>query len=171
MSAAEAMSETKPGREQRAYEWQAGPKRHAEERRCEAALSRCATADQLHDGGQKPERGKVNPFASRVKGVLLCEACRRKCLRLNLEPSELTHLPEVLPAHGPKRTGFHLPNLRPVRKSRGLSMREVAIEAGCVESTVAAVECGRHRPSLDLINRLAFAVRASVKDLKGEDAA
>jgi len=143
------------------------PEMFAKGRRCEAILSKCATAEQMADSGQRPERGKVSTYAKKIKGILLCEACRRKCLRENLEPTELTHVRVPLP--GPKRTGFHLRNLRDARKARGMSRDQLALKADCKVKTLDGVEGGRHRPSLGLINRFAAALGVRVRELRGSE--
>jgi len=143
------------------------PEMFAKGRRCEAILGKCATAEQMADSGQIPEKGKVNTRAKKIKGVLLCEACRRKCLREDLEPAELTNVPAPLPTAGPKRTGFYLPNLRAARKAKGMKREELATAAECSVKTLDGAEGGRHRPSLGLINRFAAALGVRVRELRG----
>lgn len=145
------------------------PERHRKGRQCEAALSKCATAEQLAESGQEPQRGIVSMFASEVGGVLLCEACRRKCLREDLKPSELTHVELLRP--GPKRAGIYLPRLRERRKAKWMKRSDLAAHIGCHIKTLDALENGHRRASLEMANRLAFALAANVRDLAEEEAA
>ena len=57
--------------------------------------------------------------------------------------------------------------IQALRIERGLSVTEVAEEAGVREVTVHGIESGRYRPSLDLAIRIARALGATLDDLVG----
>lgn len=52
--------------------------------------------------------------------------------------------------------------IRLVRKERKLTQEEVALACGCTSNHLSAVETGSHKPSLDLIIKLASVLNSSV---------
>lgn len=141
------------------------PKQHEKGRRCEARLSKCASAEQTG------ELGRVSMYAEEIGKVLLCEACRRKCIRDDISPKDLTADAGAVSGYGPKTPGYYLPNLRRYREARDLTRHELAEAAECHYKTLDKIENEKVMPSLALANRLALAVGADVKDLREEEAA
>lgn len=60
--------------------------------------------------------------------------------------------------------------LRAARKLRGLRLREVAAQAGCSESLVSKIECGKAFPSLQTLHRVAEVLGTTVAALFSEEA-
>jgi DNA-binding XRE family transcriptional regulator len=141
------------------------PQQHDKGRLCAARLSQCASAEQTG------ELGRVSIYAEEIGGVLLCEACRRKCVRHDIRPTDLTNEPIPTTGYGPKTPGYYLPNLKRLRKARGLDRWEVAAAAECHYKTLDKIENEKVKPSLALCNRLALAVGANLKDLREEEEA
>lgn len=56
-------------------------------------------------------------------------------------------------------------NLKRHRKSKGLSIRQLAAEADMEHSTIFRYEQGKRNPSLTIVHRLAAALEISVVDL------
>ena len=52
--------------------------------------------------------------------------------------------------------------IRAARKERKMTQEEVAIACGCTSNHLSAVETGSHKPSLDLIIKLATVLNSSV---------
>lgn len=59
------------------------------------------------------------------------------------------------------------PRLRRIRQQRGLTLTEVASEAGISKSTLSRLETGRRKPSLELLLPLAAIYRVPLDDLVG----
>jgi putative transcriptional regulator len=55
--------------------------------------------------------------------------------------------------------------LKRLRERRGLTQAQLATRIGVHRVTVATWETGRYRPSIDLLPRLAKALKVSVADL------
>lgn len=138
------------------------PKVHAKGRECQALLSRCATAEQLVESGQEAQRGKLSVFATKIGGVLLCEMCRRKCVRDDLEPKYLAGKAKKKP---PKKEGVFLPRLGEVREAKGIGRQELADDAGCAVKTLYAISSERTRASMNLALRLAEALGVDLSEL------
>ena len=52
--------------------------------------------------------------------------------------------------------------IRLVRKERRMTQEDVAIACGCTSNHLSAVETGSHKPSLDLVIKLALVLNSSV---------
>ena len=55
------------------------------------------------------------------------------------------------------------------RQERGLTLRQLAEDAGCTPSYISQVENGLTAPSLSMVGKLAFALKIPVVDLFSED--
>lgn len=56
-------------------------------------------------------------------------------------------------------------NFKSIRKSKGMSQTELALEAAVERSTVIRLESGKFNPTLDLIFTLAEALKVHPKEL------
>jgi transcriptional regulator with XRE-family HTH domain len=55
--------------------------------------------------------------------------------------------------------------LQKVRKRRKLTQLALAKKVGVHEITISQLECGDRHPSMDLLQRLAKALKVNIKDL------
>lgn len=63
------------------------------------------------------------------------------------------------------KTFFIFVNLRPLRKARGFSQRELAELVGITDNQICNLECGKMNPSLTTIVSLCSALGCSFNDL------
>ena len=58
--------------------------------------------------------------------------------------------------------------IREVRKSRGLTMKELGKMVGCSESTISVYETGKHEPDNQMLLKLSEVLDASIDYLLGK---
>lgn len=59
--------------------------------------------------------------------------------------------------------------LKAIRKSKGLSQREVACRVGISQPSYSNIENGKHDPTLKTLRRIAVALECSISDLIAEE--
>lgn len=60
-------------------------------------------------------------------------------------------------------------NVRAIRESKKLTLKDIALEVGCSIAFLADVELGRRGAKRDTWQRIADALGVSVEELKGDD--
>lgn len=60
-------------------------------------------------------------------------------------------------------------NLRKLRKTAGLTMKELGKIVGMSESTISLYETGKHEPDIETMAKIADALHVSVDELIGRD--
>ncbi len=56
-------------------------------------------------------------------------------------------------------------SIKHLRNARGWTQAALATRVGCARNTIARVETGNRRPSLDLLERLARVLKVGIADL------
>lgn len=133
------------------------PERHIGERRCQAPLDVCKTAEQCG------EVGKLHGYATPIDGVLLCEPCRRWCLKKGTSPKK-----HVGVESAGRTTAYPLPHLRKHRKAARLSVRALAAKVECSSDHIKRLERDHeYACSARLAAKMARALNVEASALSG----